>query len=164
MKTLKYFFGIAVFIAFGCATKSGVVGDNDQEKQKQTINRLMDDWHKAATDADLNAYFDKMTDDAVYLGTDITERWTKQQFYEFCKPHFDKGKAWDFTPSNRTVYFSEDMKTAWFEESLDTWMGPCRGSGVLLYKNGEWKIAHYNLAVAVANDVIKQYIELLKKE
>jgi hypothetical protein len=164
MKIFKYFLGVWVMIAFGCGIKSGLVGGNDQETQSQVIKRLMDDWHKAAADADLNAYFYKMTDDAVYLGTDIGERWTKQQFYEFCKPYFDKGKAWDFTPSKRTIYFSEDMKTAWFEESLETWMGPCRGSGVLLYKNREWKIAHYNLAVAVANDVIKLYIELIRKE
>jgi len=56
------------------------------------------------------------------------------------------------------------MKTAWFEETLDTWMGDCRGSGVLIYQSSIWKIKHYNLAIAVPNDVVKDYIKLLKKE
>ena len=102
-----------------------------------------------------------MTNDAIYLGTDASERWAKEEFYKFCKPYFDKGKAWDFKPKDRTVYLSESCKTAWFEETLDTWMGECRGSGVLINEDNGWKITHYNLSVTVSNDVIKEYIKLL---
>lgn len=146
-----------------CNTKSIILSQDDIIKQKQTINQLLDDWHKAATNADLEAYFNKMTDDAIYLGTDASERWTKDEFYNFCKPYFDKGKAWEFKPKDRTVYFSVNYKTAWFEETLDTWMGDCRGSGVLIFKDKAWKIKHYNLAVAVPNDVVRDYIKLLTK-
>ena len=148
---------------FACNTKTVVISEDDKTNQTQTINQFLNDWHKAATDSDLDAYFNKMSDDAIYLGTDASERWTKDKFYKFCKPYFDKGKTWDFKPKNRTVYFSENYKTAWFDETLDTWMGECRGSGVLLYKKKVWKIIHYNLAVAVPNDVIKEYIDLLSE-
>ncbi len=132
------------------------------EKQKKAIDKLLTEWHKAASYADLEGYFGKMTDDAIYLGTDASEHWSKDEFYKFCKPHFEKGSAWTFKAKNRTIYYSEKSEIAWFDEVLDTWMGDCRGSGVLIYKkkNG-WKIKHYNLAVAVPNDIVKEYIKLL---
>jgi hypothetical protein len=43
-------------------------------------------------------------------------------------------------------------------------MGTCRGSGVLVRREGEWKIAHYNLAVTVPNDLIDEYIGLFNKK
>ena len=159
---MKNLFIVLILSLFACNTKTIVLSGDDISKQKETINHLLDDWHKAAANADLESYFSKMTDDAIYLGTDASERWTKDEFYKFCKPYFDKGKAWEFKAKNRTVYFSENYKTAWFEETLDTWMGECRGSGVLILKDKIWKIVHYNLAVAVPNKVIKEYIKLLK--
>ena len=161
MKNLSLFFLLALF---ACNTQTVSITEEYKTSQTQSINQLLDNWHKAATDADLDNYFNKMTDDAIYLGTDASERWTKDEFYNFYKPYFDKGKAWDFKVRNRMVYFSDNYKTAWFEETLDTWMGECRGSGVLIYKENEWKIAHYNLAVAVPNDVIWEYIDLLNKK
>ncbi len=156
---------LSVFIILSiisCNIKTISVSKDYKINQTKIINQLLDDWHKAAANADLDNYFNKMTDDAIYLGTDASERWTKDEFCKFCKPYFDKGKAWDFKPLNRQVYFSEDMKTAWFEEILDTWMGKCRGSGILVYQKPNWKIKHYNLAVAVPNNLIEDYIKLLK--
>ncbi len=155
---------IIIVFLFSCNTKETVITEENKTTQPQVINQLLNNWHKAATDANLENYFNKMTDDAIYLGTDASERWTKDEFYKFCKPYFDNGKAWDFKAKSRHIYFSENMKTAWFEETLDTWMGDCRGSGVLVYANEKWKIKHYNLAVAVPNDVVKDYIELLRKK
>jgi hypothetical protein len=50
---------------------------------------LLDSWHKAAAEAKFDAYF-KMTEDAVFIGTDATEKQTR--FQEFAKPYFDKGR------------------------------------------------------------------------
>lgn len=159
MKNLALF---VLLILFACNSKTVSFSKEYKASKTQAINQLLDDWHKAAADADLKNYFNKLTEDAIYLGTDASERWTKAEFYKFCKPYFDKGKAWDFIPSKRTIYFSENYKTAWFEETLDTWMGDCRGSGVLIFQKPEWKIKHYNLAVAVPNGIVKDYIKLLK--
>ena len=158
---MKKLIFIAVLSIIACNTKTKVITEDDKIFQTKNINQLLDNWHKAATNADLKNYFNKMTDDAIYLGTDASERWTKDEFYKFCKPYFDKGKAWDFKAKNRTVYFSDNYKTAWFEETLDTWMGECRGSGILVYQNSQWKIKHYNLSVAVPNAIIKDYVKLL---
>lgn len=131
-----------------------------------SIAKRLDAWHLAAAKARFSDFFEAIAEDGIYLGTDIGERWTKAQFAGFAKPYFDKGKAWAFTPHHRRVYFSADGKTAWFEESLDTWMGECRGSGVLRRREGAartWEIVHYNLAVAVPNDAIQAYLKVLKK-
>lgn len=72
-----------------------------------------------------------MADDAIYIGADKTELWSKEQFQAFAKPYFDAGKAWSFKVVSRNIYFSKTGDVAWFDELLNTWMGVCRGSGVL---------------------------------
>ena len=127
------------------------------------INTLLNNWHVAAAKADYNAYFDKIAADGRYLGTDAGENWGKEAFATFSKPYFDKGKAWDFKPLERHIYFSKDGKTAWFDELLDTWMKVCRGSGVLEKEGKEWKIKHYVLSMTVPNEVSKDVIPLKAK-
>lgn len=127
------------------------------------INNILDNWHLAASTANAADYFDDLDKDATYLGTDPSEHWNKESFYQFAKPFFDKGSAWDFKAKGRDVTLSEDGNIAWFHEVLETWMGPCRGSGVLTRnENGVWKIKQYNLAVLVPNDKIQEYIRLIK--
>jgi ketosteroid isomerase-like protein len=116
------------------------------------INTLLDDWHKAAATVNFDAYFNAMTDDAIFIGTDATENWNKKDFQAFAKPFFDKGKAWNFTMLERHIYFSKDGKTAWFDELLNTQMKICRGSGVLVKEKKTWKIKHYVLSMTIPND------------
>jgi len=115
-------------------------------------------WHKAATDADFDAYFRLMTKDGVFIGTDATENWRNNEFKTYAKPHFDMGKAWSFTTIERNIYLN-----AWFDELLDTQMKICRGSGVLKKIGGEWKITHYVLSITVPNAHVGELI-ILKKE
>jgi uncharacterized protein (TIGR02246 family) len=132
------------------------------------VNAVLDDWHKAATQADEARYFGHFTPDAVYLGTDATERWTRDEFRAWAKPYFSKGKAWSFTAVSRHVSFSKDGAVAWFDEALSTPnMGPARGSGVLVKDGGTWKIAQYNLSIPIPNDLMedfKQRIEAHEKK
>jgi ketosteroid isomerase-like protein len=147
----KIIFSILFFSAIGQAqTKTGLA--------EQKINTTLDAWHKAAADAKFNAYFDLMTSDAVFIGTDATENWNKKEFETYAKPHFDKGKAWSFTALERHVYFDKGGKTAWFDELLNTQMKICRGSGVLVKIGKEWKIKHYVLSMTIPNDNTKEVI------
>jgi len=123
-----------------------------QDKAKKQINITLDAWHQAAAAANFNTYFDFMTEDAIFIGTDATENWNKTAFQAFAKPYFDKGKAWNFTALERHIYFNNDKKTAWFDELLNTQMKICRGSGVLVLLNGSWKIKHYVLSMTIPND------------
>ena len=139
------------------------------------MNQLLDAWHKAAAEANFDDYFDFMADDFYFLGTDPGERWSKEQFANFCRPHFKTGEAWSFTPFERNYYISDDLETVWFDEKLGTWMEECRGSGVIELgkltdsddgKIGvrEWKLKHYNLTVTIENEKIEDFIKLRKKK
>lgn len=119
---------------------------------EEQINNLLDNWHKAAGKADFNAYFNAMAEDAVFLGTDATEYWDKKQFMAYSKPYFDAGKAWNFTSLERHIYFDSTGDIAWFDELLNTQMKICRGSGVVVKQNGEWKIKQYVLSMTIPND------------
>jgi uncharacterized protein (TIGR02246 family) len=122
------------------------------------VNAVLDDWHKAAAQADEARYFSHFTPDAVYLGTDASERWTRDEFRAWARPHFAKGKAWSFTAVSRHVSFSKDGAVAWFDEALATPnMGPARGSGVLVKDGEAWKIAQYNLSIPIPNDLMKDF-------
>ncbi len=133
-----------------------------QKSDKETINSVLDAWHNAAAEADFDAYFDKMTQNGVFLGTDATENWQNQEFRNYSKPFFDGGKAWSFSAIERNIYLNEEKNFAWFDELLDTQMELCRGSGVLQKVNGEWKIAHYVLSIAVPNENVSALVALKK--
>ncbi|WP_422349872.1 nuclear transport factor 2 family protein [Flagellimonas sp.] len=135
-----------------------------QTDDKQQIDQLLDAWHLAASNADFEGYFSRMTDDGVFLGTDATENWQNNEFREFSKPYFDRGKAWSFTAVERNIYIDESKDFAWFDELLDTQMKLCRGSGALKKENGQWKIAHYVLSIAVPNEHVSELIELKKEK
>lgn len=127
------------------------------------LDEVLNNWHKAAAEANLDAYFSVVTDDFVFLGTDPSERWDKEAFKTFCKPYFETGKGWDFKSTERNWVFSKNGKIAWFDEKLDTWMEECRGSGVMVREGKKWKLAYYNLTVLIENEKIKPFIELRQK-
>lgn len=134
--------------------------NQDINKEKVKVNSTLDAWHKAAADANYNAYFALMADDAVFIGTDATENWNKKAFQVWAKPFFDKGKAWSFTALERHIYFDETGKTAWFDELLDTQMKICRGSGVMVKIGKKWKIKHYVLSMTIPNDNSNEVIKV----
>ncbi|TDP03879.1 nuclear transport factor 2 family protein [Flavobacterium sp. 245] len=127
---------------------------NAQTSDKDKINQTLDTWHKAAADVKFDAYFDLMADDAIFIGTDATENWTKKNFKIWAKPHFDKGKAWNFTALERHIFFDKTGTIAWFDELLNTQMKICRGSGVLVKVGKEWKIQHYVLSMTIPNEEV----------
>jgi hypothetical protein len=78
------------------------------------------------------AYFNFYTDDAVFTGTDATERWNKKEFMVWAKPFFDRGRAWNFTSIQKGIFILTKVASlAWFDELLNTQMKICRGSGVV---------------------------------
>ncbi len=134
-----------------------------QDSKKLVVAQQLDRWHEAAARADYSNYFDLMVEPGVFVGTDATEHWDLRAFKSFSKPYFDKGKAWSFTSIERHIYFTDSERTAYFDELLDTHMGICRGSGVMLFQNGNWKVAHYVLSIAVPNEHVVT-LNKLKKE
>ncbi|MFL6710674.1 MAG: nuclear transport factor 2 family protein [Massilia sp.] len=124
------------------------------------VNTFIDAWHDDAANARM-AYFDKIAPDGVYIGTDRTELWHKEDFKAWAKPFFDRKKARAFKATRRNVYTSGDGKTIWFDELLDTQMGPCMASGVLRRTANGFEIEHYQLSMAVPNEVAKTVTQLI---
>jgi hypothetical protein len=115
---------------------------------------VIDAWHAAAAAADEEKYFSHFTADAVFLGTDATERWTRDEFRKWAHPYFAKGKAWTYKSTSRWISFAADRSVAWFDELLENaHLGTCRGSGVLVRSGETWKIAQYNLSIPIPNDL-----------
>ncbi|WP_103191675.1 nuclear transport factor 2 family protein [Formosa algae] len=134
--------------------------DIDAEKH---ICLNLDTWHKAAAEAQFDAYFNLMTTDAVFVGTDASEHWDLEAFKAYSKPHFDVGKAWSFSALERHVYIA-NATLAWFDELLTTQMGVCRGSGVMKLENGSWKVAHYVLSATIPNNKMNAVSALKSKD
>ena len=156
---------IIFFIATSCTNQTKEEPKNQKpefspETEKQNINNLLDSFNLAAANADYDLYFSYYAEDAIFIGTDATENWTKSEFMKWSEPYFDRGKAWDFTSLQRNIYFDESGKTAWFDELLDTQMKLCRGSGVLIKQGNTWKIKQYVLSMTIPNSQTDGVVEL----
>jgi ketosteroid isomerase-like protein len=148
---------VGLLLCAGCAcVHKGAVSANAVEK-------VLDDWHDAASKADEARYLGHMAGDAVFLGTDAAERWGFDEFEAFVHPYFEKGKGWTYAPFDRHVMLSKDQSLAWFDEKLRSdHHGELRGTGVLRLVDGEWKIVQYNMVFTVPNGIAKQVVEIIR--
>jgi hypothetical protein len=154
---MKYFFIIIVSLLVLSACNNQ---KEDENSLKAELNIILDDWHRSAAVADEDFFFGSMDSTAIYLGTDPGERWKKEEFMEWGMKYFQRDTAWVFKPYNRFWEFSDDCKIAWFDELLETHMGICRGSGVLIKSENQWKIKQYNLALTLPNEQMNEFREI----
>jgi len=154
-------FGLAVLIAGGCTIERAAWVEDER---RPAVDALIDAWHGAAASGDFDAYFSRLTPDSVFLGTDAGERWTKGEFEDYARPHFDGVEAWTYVPRDRFVVFTGDGRTAWFDELLDhDRYGELRGTGVVRRAgSGDWKIAHYSLTFLVPNDAAPEVVGIIR--
>lgn len=129
---------------------------------KRQVDGFLNEWHDDAAHARL-AFFDKIARDGVYIGTDKTERWYRDEFKAWASRFFERKSAWAFTPLNRNVYASGDKSIIWFDEQLDTQMGVCQASGVIRKTATGFEIVHYQLSMAVPNEVGAKVTGLIKE-
>ena len=116
------------------------------------LDVLLNGLHLDAHKGNFESYFDRYSTDAVFLGTDKTERWTKEEFKAYAKPAFSDGHGWTYAVIERN--WGGDGSTRWFDEILlNEKLGHCRGTGVVELVNGEWKISHYALTMLVPNSI-----------
>ena len=122
------------------------------DDQRAAIDALIDGLHQDAHEGNFQTYFDRYTPDAVFLGTDKSERWTIEEFKVYAEPAFEDGHGWTYSVKERN--WEGDGSTRWFDEVLlNEKLGHCRGTGVVELIDGEWKIAHYALTMLVPNEI-----------
>lgn len=118
------------------------------------ISHFLDAFHEAAAESDFEGYFSSFTSNGIFLGTDASERWNVEQFKQYAKPAFDQGKGWSYENLERNVVIADSGETAWFDEIMfNKVLGKCRGTGVLIKHDGQWKLASYSLAMLIPNDI-----------
>ncbi|MEM7228731.1 MAG: nuclear transport factor 2 family protein [Planctomycetota bacterium] len=145
---------VALFVLNGCTSSP----------PQDDINVLLDDFHLAASEADFERYFECLDERAVFIGTDATERWTRDEFRAFCAPYFERGQGWTYVPRDRTIVMAPDGRHATFDELLDNAKyGECRGVGAARRTAEGWKITLYGLSFAVPNDVALDVIDVIKR-
>jgi hypothetical protein len=127
------------------------------------VEALLDNFHKTASEAKLEPYFANFAKDGVFLGTDVRERWTVEEFRSYATPFFSKGKGWTYIPRSRHITFDKEGKLAWFDEVLDNpKYGTARGVGVVALEGTQWKIAQYQLTFPMPNEIAGQLTQLIK--
>lgn len=134
------------------------------QTQEQAVNTVLNQFHQAAAKADAKIYLNSLTENAIFLGTDASERWTKQQFTAFVLPYFNQGKGWLYVMKERNISFIKQNTIAFFDELLENEKyGYCRGSGVLVKTEQGWKISQYNLTFLVPNELSTEITDQIKK-
>ena len=125
----------------------------DVDAAREDVGEVLDGFHKAASRADFDGLFGAMTDDAVFIGTDASERWERAEFEAYVKPRFSEGQGWTYIPVERHVDVRGEV--AWFDERLThARYGELRSSGALLRQpDGGWKLRHYVLSFPVPNEI-----------
>ena len=125
---------------------------------------VLDELHAAAAAADGKRYFACFHPDAVFLGTDPAERWTLEAFRAYAAPHFDAGRGWTYRVEQRNLSRDDTAGVIWFDERLgNDKYGTCRGTGVLLRRNGELRISQYSLSIPIPNDLALDVVDLIRK-
>ena len=139
---------------------SGAESTTDQE----AVDRALSAFHGAAAEADGELYFSLLADDAVYIGTDASERWTAEEFKTFAKPYFSQGRGWTYTATERHIALAPGGSVAWFDEMLwNETYGVCRGTGVLVEgDDGVWRIAQYHLTFPIPNELSREFTARIK--
>lgn len=82
----------------------------------------------------------------------------------WAKPYFDKKTTWNFTSIERYIFFGKHADIAWFDELLNTQMKICRGSGVVVKQNNEWKVQQYVLSVTIPNSRVDSIVKIKSAE
>lgn len=148
---------------FGLGQEPAAAPAPDHVSPRVAVESVLDGFHRAASEADGETYFGLFDSEGVFLGTDATERWTVDEFRAYARPHFDRGRGWTYTPLERHVSISDDGTTAWFDERLyNEGLGETRGSGVLVRRDGTWKVVQYNLTIPVPNELAAEVVERIR--
>nr|WP_306301116.1 nuclear transport factor 2 family protein [Tenacibaculum maritimum] len=69
--------GFAFLILTSCKVYKKTLTKKHTKNTEKEINNLLNSWHKAAEDANYAAYFNKMDSMAIFIGTDASENWKK---------------------------------------------------------------------------------------
>lgn len=124
------------------------------------INLLLDEFNNAAATASLTRYFGCFASNTSrFLGTDKSENWTVEEFWNYTSPHFKQGKGWTYVPIAGSRKIDTYQTFAVFDElvSSESFKATGRGTGTCEYDsvNNCWYIVTYHLSFPIPNPLAK---------
>jgi hypothetical protein len=151
---------ISLLILFSFALLSCAQNNQSQQSDIAAINKVLDGYHQAAANGEWDTYFGLMSADGVFIGTDASERWIKQEFRQYSSG----SNGWVYTPQQRNINITPDGLSAWFDEALlSQSYGSSRGSGVLIRTSAGWKISQYHLTLPIPNGMVRGITDQIKE-
>ncbi len=144
---------------------AGAPAETGDGQKTRAIGQVLDSLHRTASKADGGAYFALFAPDAVFIGTDVSERWTLDAFRAYAMPRFAQGKGWTYRPRQRHVTLAPIPCgcVAWFDEVLDSASyGTSRGTGALIQTPAGWKIEQYALTFPIPNELAAEVTDTIK--
>ena len=151
---------ISLLILFSFALLSCAQNNQSQQSDIAAINKVLDGYHQAAANGEWDTYFGLMSADGVFIGTDASERWVKQEFRQYSSG----SNGWVYTPQQRNINITPDGLSAWFDEALlSQSYGSSRGSGVLIRTAAGWKISQYHLTLPIPNGMVRSITDQIKE-
>lgn len=157
---------LVVATLWACAPADGGVQTFGRAQATRNVSSVLDSLHAYASAANGGAYFALFAPEAVFFGTDATERWSVEEFRGYAQPRFDQGRGWTYVlrPGTRNIEFDPSGTVAWFDEILDNAnYGETRGTGVMRLIDGEWKIAQYHLTIPVPNELAAAMVRMIRE-
>ena len=142
---------------------SNTFADQTIKNAELLIQKMWDSF----IDGDIDAFSQTMSkdEDMVTFGTDASERWDSwQELENSVALQFDAFDVISVERKNKSLKISNSGNTAWFSETVD-WeflsngnnesVKDIRYTGVMEYRNGQWKIVQFHCSVGVAGQVIE---------
>lgn len=146
----------ALLLALQSACAPAAAPAPDLVAERSAVDSVLNALHQSAAEGDFARYFTLYAPDAVFLGTDATERWDLAAF----RGYATGSAGWIYQMTERHTYVDADGNTAWFDERLrHANYGEVRGTGVLVKGDSGWKIAQYNLSFPVPNALADEFTQ-----
>ena len=142
---------------------SNTFADPTYKNAELLIQKMWDSF----IDGDIDAFSQTMSkdEDMVTFGTDASERWDSwQELEDSVALQFDAFDVISVDRKNKSLKISNSGNTAWFSETVD-WeflsngkteeVKDIRYTGVMEYRDGQWKIVQFHCSVGVDGQVIE---------
>lgn len=151
--------------ALACSPSASPDQAVDVAAETAAVSAVLDSFHYYASVPNEDAYFALMAPEAVFIGTDASERWPVAEFRAYAHARFEQGAGWTYRlrEGARHVLISPGGDVAWFDEILKNEnYGVTRGTGVLRSIDGLWKIAQYHLTIPVPNALAREVVAMIR--
>ena len=80
---------------------------SQKDNSKAYVESVLNDLHKYASEANSKKYIDLFASNAVFFGTDISERWHINEFNDYATKRMATGTGWTYTMKERNIILND---------------------------------------------------------